>query len=319
MKINIKIEEGLTQLEQMASSFKVAPDKGKFDIPPSLGTGFCTYYELPYNIQLHHYQYCLNQRIEVHSFNPAGRGMYMININLSQRLLQKNVEDRRYALGIEGQAGALFYSPGKDTSGQNEVDVPYEVVFFSIPAMAMQQFIKTFTVQAKNKELPFCNYAELPEEVENKLRQSLAVEYPLDLFSRQGMMLESLGKILSLFYQDEWKNKKSNLKQADVQQLLLVKAVLHTHLFGSAPTIDKLANQVNMSPSQLKSKFKSLFGMPIYRYYLQSKLKVAYKLLKEQEGTIGEIGYRLGYSNLSQFSAQFKKQFGISPSEVKLG
>jgi len=46
-------------------------------------------------------------------------------------------------------------------------------------------------------------------------------------------------------------------------------------------------------------------------------LNTAKDLISEGEGTISEIGYRLGYSNISQFSAQFKKQFGFSPSELK--
>ena len=104
----------------------------------------------------------------------------------------------------------------------------------------------------------------------------------------------------------------------DVEKLLKVKSVLNSHIFGTSPTIDQLAQQFNMSPSQLKSKFKSLFGNTIYQYYLQSKLNTAKDLISKGEGTISDIGYRLGYSNISQFSAQFKKQFGCSPSELKI-
>jgi len=108
------------------------------------------------------------------------------------------------------------------------------------------------------------------------------------------------------------------LKTDDIEKLLKIKGVLNSHIYGTAPTINELSSQINMSPSQLKSKFKSLFGSSIYQYYLKSKLNVAEGLLKEGKGTISEIGYRLGYSNISQFSAQFKKHFGVSPSRIKL-
>ena len=44
-------------------------------------------------------------------------------------------------------------------------------------------------------------------------------------------------------------------------------------------------------------------------------MEVAKAMVEQKEGTIAEIGYKLGYSNIAQFSAQFKKHFGQSPSQ----
>ena len=101
----------------------------------------------------------------------------------------------------------------------------------------------------------------------------------------------------------------------DVELQLKVKEILQNHIFGIAPTIETLSKTLNISKSKLKSDFKALFGQTIYQYYLERKMKIAHNLVSNKEGTIAEIGYRLGYSNISQFSSQFKKQFGISPSQ----
>ena len=38
-------------------------------------------------------------------------------------------------------------------------------------------------------------------------------------------------------------------------------------------------------------------------------------LLREGKLSIGEVANLMGYSNLSYFSAAFKRQFGITPSQ----
>ncbi|MEM9919032.1 MAG: AraC family transcriptional regulator [Bacteroidota bacterium] len=317
MKINIEIAEGLTQLQQMAASMGVDPVDNQIEIPSSMGTGFCRLYCLPFQIQLHHYQYCLDQQVEVQSVNPVDTGMYIININLSQKLLDKQIGTAQHWMSRSGNHGVLYYSPGNDSAGKNEIGLPFEVVFFSVPKAALRQFLNSLHLDDAKLEQTFCHYTEITDELRDELRQSLHPDAKLNLFYQQGKFLEILGKILALFYREDWQVERGGLKMEDVEILLKVKHLLHSHIFGTAPTINELALQSNMSPSQLKSKFKSLFGSSIYQYYLTSKLKVAQTLLQKGEGTVAEIGYRLGYSNISQFSAQFKKRFGISPSHVK--
>ncbi|MEM8586185.1 MAG: AraC family transcriptional regulator [Bacteroidota bacterium] len=316
MKINIQISPGLTQLQQMAEQFGVSAKDNAIAIPRSMGRGFCKLYELPHQIQLHHYQYCLNQQVEVSSSNPKDSGMYIININLSNQLLKKEIQSSKYELGIAGQVGVLFFSPGKGSSGRNEVNIPFEVVFFSIPQSTMDVFLKTMGADADAKALPFCHYAEIADSLKERLKKALDANQKTNFFAQQGALLEILGEILPVFYQEDWENNESHLKTADVEKLLMVRGILMNHIFGSAPKIDDLATNCAMSSSQLKAKFKALFGVSIYQYYLRSKLKVARRLILENEGTISEIGHRLGYTNLSQFSAQFKKYFGQSPSEI---
>lgn len=318
MKIKIDIKENTTQLQQMAAHFGLKPINNVIKFPKQFGKGFCRLYELPFQIQLHHYQYCLNQQIEVHSFNNLEDGMYIVNINLSKKLLNKHIGDSSHWLSKEGECGVMYYSPGNNSKGKNEIDLPFEVLFFSIPKLTLKKFLKSIKLIDVEMKLPFCHYAEIEDAIANELLVALNPKNKINLFQQQGKILEILGKILSIFYRQQWHSNKVGLKMMDVEKLLKVKGILNSHIFGTSPTIDELARQINMSPSQLKSKFKSLFGSTIYQYYLKSKLKIAKDLICEKQGTIAEIGYRMGYSNISQFSAQFKKQFGHSPSQLKV-
>ena len=119
MKIKINIRENTTQLEQMAAHLGLKPVNNIIQFPKQFGDGFCRLYELPFNIQLHHYQYCLNQQIEVQSFNKLEDGMYIVNINLSQKLLNKQISNTPHTLSKEGENGAMYYSPGNNSKGKN--------------------------------------------------------------------------------------------------------------------------------------------------------------------------------------------------------
>lgn len=317
MKIEIQIKEQLTQLQQMADQLGMQPIQNEIQIPSTLGEGFCRYIKLPFEIQLHHYRYCLQQQVEVQSINNLDNGMYIVNINLSKKLLNKHIGKAERWLSREGNSGVLFYSPGNNSVGKNEINLPFEVLFFSIPKATIDRFLESTQLGDLKQQLPFCHYAEIDDQITGELLKALDSETSLNLFAQQGKILEILGRILSVFYQNEWHGNSTGLKMADVERLLKIKGILNAHIFGKAPTIEELAQQCNMSASQLKSKFKSLFGNSIYQYYLKSKLAVAKRLVSEGESTIAEIGYQLGYSNIAQFSAQFKKEFGSSPSRFK--
>jgi len=316
MKVNLLISESITQLEQMAEQLGIKPKDNRIEIPSVLGEGFCQFYPLPYNIQLHHYVYCLHRQIEVKSHNDKESGMFIVNINLSNGLLDKNVGSSQYWLNKEGKHGVLFYSPGNDSRGINEIDQSFEVVFFSIPKAALSQCLKSLGIKIDNIDDPFCKYVEIEEQLANELIRALRNDSPKNLFITQGLLLRLLGDLLERFYSEDHQLNNSGLKMRDVELQLKAKEILQTHIFGVAPTIEELASMLNISKSKLKSDFKLLFGNSVYQYYLEKKMKTAYTLLKENQGTVAEIGYRLGYSNISQFSSQFKKQFGIPPSQV---
>ncbi|MEZ4875582.1 MAG: response regulator [Flavobacteriaceae bacterium] len=81
-------------------------------------------------------------------------------------------------------------------------------------------------------------------------------------------------------------------------------------------TVEDLASEVGFSRSQLNRKLKSLLGKSPNHLIRDFRLARAKELLEQKTGTISEIAYQVGYSNLSYFSKSYKEAFGILPSEV---
>jgi AraC-like DNA-binding protein len=100
----------------------------------------------------------------------------------------------------------------------------------------------------------------------------------------------------------------------DIQNIYKVKEQMLEHL--ETPTvINELAVYANMSPSKLKRLFKQIFGNSIFSYYQEFRMKEAARLLKEEKLTVSDVGYKLGFINLSHFSRVFKEHIGIKPKQ----
>ena len=106
------------------------------------------------------------------------------------------------------------------------------------------------------------------------------------------------------------------MKPADLSKLMEIESILVRDYSRPPPTIVTLAAFSNMSVSKLKSVFKKVYGTGIYEYYQKNRMLKAKALLLTGKYNVKEVGMQLGYSNLSNFSLAFKKEFGILPSEV---
>ena len=82
-------------------------------------------------------------------------------------------------------------------------------------------------------------------------------------------------------------------------------------------TITKLAQEVGMSETVLKTNFKNCFGTTIYGYLFDYRMNMAKRLLSDSNLTITEIGDQTGYEYPSHFTTAFKRKFGISPAEYR--
>lgn len=81
------------------------------------------------------------------------------------------------------------------------------------------------------------------------------------------------------------------------------------------PQLNILAEKTNMSVSKLGKIFRQIFGDSIYNYYQKIRMQQAAFLLKEEKLSVSEVGYQLGFSNLSHFTRLFEKHTGLKPKK----
>lgn len=80
--------------------------------------------------------------------------------------------------------------------------------------------------------------------------------------------------------------------------------------------VGAIASHCSTSVTVLKRIFAKYSGIGIHKYFLKLKLKRASALLSEGK-TVTETAYLLGFSDQGYFSKAFRREVGVSPSEIK--
>ncbi|MFD1874931.1 helix-turn-helix transcriptional regulator [Hymenobacter bucti] len=102
------------------------------------------------------------------------------------------------------------------------------------------------------------------------------------------------------------------INSADVARLLHIRKEILSDL-SVPPVMRELAQIAAMSETKLKHLFRQTFGNTIYNYYQQARMEEAAFLLKHGKHSVAQVGYELGFSNLSHFSRLFEKHYGQNP------
>lgn len=119
--------------------------------------------------------------------------------------------------------------------------------------------------------------------------------------------LKKLGLVLLI---DEKEQLVQKIKSLLVKKIESEKVEAH---FGLA---NYLSSKLAKEYSQITRLFSAMEGMTIEQFFIARKIEKA-KVLLHQEIPLGEIAQKLGYSNISHLSAQFKKVTGFTPSAFK--
>ena len=106
------------------------------------------------------------------------------------------------------------------------------------------------------------------------------------------------------------------LNQIDVQNIYKVRDTILNDI-AVPPVIKDLALQIGMSESKFKRLFKQIFGDSLFSYYQKFRMKEAARLLKENKMTVSEVGFKMGFSNLSHFAKVFEEHMGTKPKSFK--
>ncbi|MFC4740223.1 response regulator [Flavobacterium ponti] len=94
-----------------------------------------------------------------------------------------------------------------------------------------------------------------------------------------------------------------------------LQTILDQNITNSDFTAEEFANQANVSRMQLHRKLKSLFGVSATEFIRNERIKMAAELLKKESIGISEVGYAVGFNDISYFAKCFKEVFELSPSE----
>lgn len=126
-----------------------------------------------------------------------------------------------------------------------------------------------------------------------------------------------------LMYQFEQYNEQSEKEQhlyseEDIARLEMARQILEQR-FAHPPTQKELAAEVLMSESKLRKDFKEYFSVTIHDYLTRVRMEKARSYLLEEKKSVYEVALLTGFGHQNNFSSAFKKYYGISPGEIRMG
>lgn len=108
------------------------------------------------------------------------------------------------------------------------------------------------------------------------------------------------------------------LLQSDSAASRITKAIaLIRDGFRAPLPVTDLAAAAGMSPSSFHEHFKTLTSTTPLQYQKNLRLIEAKRQLSASQASVATVAYAVGYESPTQFSREFQRKFGISPSAQK--
>lgn len=141
---------------------------------------------------------------------------------------------------------------------------------------------------------------------------------PKELLVKVENLIESRKKLREKYKREFMlKPGKIEVHSMDEAFLLRVREAVDKHLDDEGFTVERLGKEVGMSRSQIHRKLIALIDQSATEFIRTYRLNRAMDMIKKKAGSISEVAYSVGFNSPSYFSKSFRREFGISPSEVE--
>lgn len=110
--------------------------------------------------------------------------------------------------------------------------------------------------------------------------------------------------------------KTEKIKTYERKKLILARDILLQNI-DNPPSLNEISKEIGLNTFKLKKEFKAFFGVPVFKYLQNERLTLAHKMIRNQEMSVQEASWHVGYDSLSSFSNAFEKKFGYRPSQIK--
>ena len=162
--------------------------------------------------------------------------------------------------------------------------------------------------------LPSCCYiTTYKSKIEEKRKTLVTVV----LHSKEQSELENELRQTAIKFNTKPEKPRFRLTYKDIENIREGRNIIADNLDKELPSLKEFASQLGINEFKLKYGFKQLYGISVYRFLNQERLRNAYVLVQHSKISIKIIAYTYGFKSASHFSRAFKKKYGIAPSAFR--
>ncbi len=307
---------------KLAVLFQTTVSDNRFDIPPHLGQGFFKLAQLNNGLEAIIYDFSLKDNF-VLSREKNDKEYYTLVLDEVSVTNGLSISIDADKLPADVIRPSVFYLTSFlfDVETVLQKNVHIRGTRIMLTEAWMRQYLhldekESVLERYIHLKAAGINYKSVDEETQELLHDLVKDDDIPPLF-----YINKLLRVVELFFAwlfDEMKvlSERSGISRHDIEMAQKVENILTQDITKLPPTIKELAKEVAMSESKLKKVFKSVYGLPPYEYYQKQRMQKARVMLLSGNYSIKDIGYTLGYSNLSNFTLAFKKVYDKLPSDV---
>ncbi len=238
------------------------------------------------------------------------------------------VEDNTEILGYLGRELALEYNIFRAGDGRQAIDLLQEENIHLVISDIMMPVMDGIALCREMKnDVRFSHIPIILLTAKNSISSKIeGLEVGADAYIEKPFSLDHLSAQISNLLQNRdiikdyfARSPLTHIKgiafsRADKDFLEQLNAIITAHIADSDLDVDMLSSKMNMSRPTLYRKIKGISDMTPNELINLSRLKKAAELLAEKNYKINEVADMVGYSVPTNFSRDFQKQFGVSPS-----
>lgn len=303
-------------LEVIAQQFGAPVIDDQIKLPRKLGEGFFRQY-YPFEwLTVSYLRFKVHQPMNVERKGVQNRPLIPIVFYLDEG--EQFVNDKQYTVGIHNNNGIFMPSPEIDTQWifpANKWITNLTLTFNRAWLINQMQDKNTFLYRLLTDKKPFYIFESFSPAllcIVHEIERNINLSHNLERLYLYESILRLFNAFLSKANERLLDETKSRIHAADIAQLFQVRKMVLDNLVDP-PSMIVLSQAAGMSVSKLQKCFKSVFGKSIIQYAIDEKMKYARNLLATNEYSVSEVGYKVGYSNLSHFSEAFNKAFLMTP------
>lgn len=239
------------------------------------------------------------------------------NSSLQSILLVDDNEDFR---GYLHSLIAPFYNVKVATNGKEGIacleDFRPDIILSDImmPEMDGYEMMRAIRAMQPYKHIPFIFLSAKDSDVDIETGLNSGADIYLTKPVQNKLLLTQIRVLLRR--EQSLSKSKIALNIDPISPLLKnVHEIIQRHLGSPDLSIDMIAMALSMSRSSLFRKWKKESKETINQKITALRLDEAIRLIKEEDITISEAAYAVGFNHTSYFSKAFKKIYGVTPQE----
>lgn len=301
----------------MKNYLHIRSPKDVVHVPPGESTGKMKGLYFPSDLNLYVSDYNKNDPRQLEAINEPDSQTFCIFAAIVSNKMTIKSKGEWAAISHQGPNTLLFYSSGSSVEISLPGNEPFRTIALTFTLDTVRAIIdQPDVLKGINTGLPFLYLDETVPEAEGYIRK-LAAAFEENGPSRFEIYIALLNLLRVTLYRTfviKERYNSTGLLKEDVEKLFAIRRMLmeNSHLTIKIATISK---EVGMGQSKMVKLFKQVFNRTIYQFAQKAKIIKAKDLLNTKKYSVSEVGYMVGYNNMTHFAKAFRKYYKVNPGE----